>query len=197
MHGAGWKGQSAVAGSKQGRPFMWRQANQGPRGGLLLIFMFSKDHALLWKLPSSLGVSMSPEFRPAGTGRLLLVLFSSYRIKTLVMLSPSDHLHFAVLCLECQEQAVSNSSWGLGAVWGSGSLLFVSLCSLCFFFHFTPRSLGKDAPAWLPSPGLSTTELAQLNFSHTHRTEHRGEVRSWVLQTRVLVSALLFSCCAS
>ena len=79
-------------------------------------FMFSKDHALLRKLPSSLGVSTSPEFRPAGTGRLLLVLFSSYRIKTLVMLSPSDRLHFAVLCLECQEQAVSNSSWGLGAV---------------------------------------------------------------------------------
>ena len=126
--------------------------------------------------------------------RLILVLQNK---KPCDAVSPSDRLNFAVLCLECQEQAVSNSSWGLRAVWGSGSLLFVSLCSLCFFFHFTPRSLGKNAPAWLPSPGLSTTELAQLNFSHTQRTEHRGEVRSWVLQTRVLVSALLFSCCAS
>ena len=193
MHGAGWKGQSAVAGSKQEQPFMWRQANQGPCGGLLLIFMFSKDRTFLQNLPSFLGISTGPAFRPAGTGRLLLVLQNK---KTLwcYLQAIATTLQF---CLECQEQAMSNSSWGLETVWGSGILLFVSLCSLCFFFHFTPRSLGKNAPTWLPSPGLSTTELAQLDFSHKHRTEHRGEVRSWVLQTGVLVSALLFSCCTS
>lgn len=64
-----------------------------PPGGSLLIFMFPENCTLLSKLPSSLGISKSPEFRPAGTSRLLVV----YRIINLGMASASDWPGFCIL----------------------------------------------------------------------------------------------------
>lgn len=108
------------------------------------------------------------------------------------MVSPSNLCNFSVLTWV---HAVSNSSWGLGAVRASGILLFLS------FVWVSCSTSCLRACRRLPGLTSQSQLSAQQNWSNrilaTNRLEHKDKVRSWVLQTGVLVSALLFPCCAS
>lgn len=108
------------------------------------------------------------------------------------MVSPSNLCNFSVLTWI---HAASNSSWGLGAVWAGGILLFRSF--LCMSCSTSCLQACWRLPGLTSRSQLSAQQNRSSRILAINRPDHKDEVRSWVLQTWILVSALLLPCCAS